>query len=262
MRYTVHPFSSGLLDGRTLLTGLALLAVLGLGITTYFVVERGWMAAAFAVAGASLLFLYDAAPIPLKSIGLGEFAVLLVWTPLMVGGGFAMITGQLSANAMLASLPYGLGVMTILNGKHIDQMSFDSQRDPHPPRVDRGICRARAEHCCNRRDLRHHRHPDRSRTAHAVCGGERHRAPARCPRHKHHEPTASPGAARRVRRLAALVSPRLASTQPRVRLGVYRRISRWRNLARRCVTPPELIAPFGDDGEAAQVKRLTDVRTT
>ena len=94
MRYTVHPFSSGMLDSRTLLTGLALLAVIGLGITTYFVVERGWMAAAFAVAGVSLLFLYDAAPIPLKSIGLGEFAVLLVWGPLMVGGGFAMITGQ------------------------------------------------------------------------------------------------------------------------------------------------------------------------
>ncbi len=128
MRYTVHPFSSGILDSRTLLTGLALLAVIGLGITTYFVLERGWMAAAFAVAGVSLLFLYDAAPTPLKSIGLGEFAVLLVWGPLMVGGGFAMITGQLSANAMLASLPYGLGVMTILTGKHIDQMDFDSRR--------------------------------------------------------------------------------------------------------------------------------------
>jgi 1,4-dihydroxy-2-naphthoate polyprenyltransferase len=128
MRYTVHPFASGILDSRTLLAGLSMLAVIGLGITTYFVIERGWMAAAFAVAGVSLLFLYDAAPTPLKSIGLGEFAVLLVWGPLMIGGGFAMITGQLSANAMFASLPYGLGVMTILVGKHIDQMDFDSRR--------------------------------------------------------------------------------------------------------------------------------------
>ena len=86
------------------------------------------MAAAFAVAGVSLLLLYDAAPTPLKNIGLGEFAVLLVWGPLMVGGGFAMITGQLSGNAMLASLPYGLGVMTILTGKHIDQRDFDASR--------------------------------------------------------------------------------------------------------------------------------------
>lgn len=129
MRYTVHPLASGMLDSRTLLTGLAILAVIGLCITTYFILERGWMAAAFAVAGVLLMFLYDAAPIPLKSIALGELAVLLVWGPLMVGGGYAMITGQLSANAMFASLPYGLGVMTILMGKHIDQMDFDSRRN-------------------------------------------------------------------------------------------------------------------------------------
>jgi len=128
MRYTVHPIASGVLDTRTLAAGLLLLAVFGLGITGYFIVERGWMAVAFATAGIALLFLYDALPTPLKSIGLGEFAVLLVWGPLMIGGGFAMITGELSANVMFASLPYGLGVMTILMGKHIDQMDFDSRR--------------------------------------------------------------------------------------------------------------------------------------
>jgi 1,4-dihydroxy-2-naphthoate polyprenyltransferase len=144
MRYTVHPLASGMLDSRTLLTGLALLAVIGLGITAYFIVERGWMAVAFAVAGVSLLFLYDAAPTPLKSIGLGEVAVLLVWGPLMIGGGFAMITGQVSADAMLASLPYGLGVMSILTGKHIDQMSFDAPRGIHTLPVLIGERAARA----------------------------------------------------------------------------------------------------------------------
>ena len=129
MRYTIHPLASGMLDGRTLLTGLTLLAAIGLGITACFIVEYGWMAAAFAAAGVSLLFLYDAASTPLKSIGLGEVAVLLVWGPLMISGGFAMIAGQLSTDAMLASLPYGLGVMSILTGKHIDQMSFDAPKD-------------------------------------------------------------------------------------------------------------------------------------
>lgn len=129
MRYTVHPISSGLLDRSTLLTGLALLAVIGLGITGYFIHERGWLAAVFAVAGVSLLLLYDAGPAPLKTIGLGEFAVLIVWGPLMIGGGYAMITGGISVDVMLASLPYGLGVMTILVGKHIDQMDFDSGRN-------------------------------------------------------------------------------------------------------------------------------------
>jgi 1,4-dihydroxy-2-naphthoate octaprenyltransferase len=128
MRYTVHPISSGVLDRKTLLTGLALLAAVGLAVTGYFIHERGWLAVVFAVAGVSLLLLYDAGPVPLKTIGLGEFAVLIVWGPLMIGGGYAMIAGGISVDVMLASLPYGLGVMSILVGKHIDQMDFDSGR--------------------------------------------------------------------------------------------------------------------------------------
>jgi len=144
MRYTVHPIASGLLDRRTLLMGLAVLGIVGLGITAYFIVERGWMAVGFAVAGVALLLLYDAGPAPLKTVGFGEFAVLIVWGPLMVGGGYAMITGQLSVNAMLASLPYGLGVMTILVGKHIDQMNFDRGKNIQTLPVLLGESRARA----------------------------------------------------------------------------------------------------------------------
>jgi 1,4-dihydroxy-2-naphthoate polyprenyltransferase len=143
MRYTIHPLASGLLDRSTLLGGLALLAVIGFGIAIYFFFVRGWVAVAFAAAGVSLLFLYDAAPTPLKSIGLGEFAVLVVWGPLMVGGGFAMIAGHFSANAIFASLPSGLGVMTILMGKHIDQMDFDSRRGIHTLPVLMGESAAR-----------------------------------------------------------------------------------------------------------------------
>jgi 1,4-dihydroxy-2-naphthoate octaprenyltransferase len=125
MRYTVHPLASGVLDARTLLAGLAVVSAIGLSIMAFFIVERGWTAAAFAAAGVTLLFLYDAAPVPLKSIGLGEPAVFLVWGPLMIGGGYAMIAGQVSPAVFWASVPYGLGVMAILVGKHIDQMDFD-----------------------------------------------------------------------------------------------------------------------------------------
>src|SRR6266508_84813 len=104
MRYTVHPLASGVLEPRTLATGLVILVAIGPAIT----------------------LLYDAAPVPLKSIGLGEPAVFLVWGPLMVGGGYAVITGHVSNAAFGASIPYGLGVMSILTGKHIDQMDFDA----------------------------------------------------------------------------------------------------------------------------------------
>ncbi len=126
MRYTVHPLASGVLETRTLLTGLLVLVVLGLALAGAFIAERGWLAVAFFVAGTGLMFWYDAVPRSLKRIGLGEFAVLLVWGPVMIGGGYAMIAGTLSSTALLASLPYGLGVMSILIGKHIDQAGFDA----------------------------------------------------------------------------------------------------------------------------------------
>jgi len=125
LRYTVHPLASGALEPRTLLSGLIILSLIALSIAGYFVYARGIPALVFIALGVLLLFAYDAAPVPLKKLGLGEIAVFLVWGPLMIGGGYAVISGQLSANAMLASLPYGLGAMSILVGKHIDQREFD-----------------------------------------------------------------------------------------------------------------------------------------
>ena len=132
MRYTMHPIASGVLDARTLGIGLGILAAIGVAIVAYFWVARGLVALIFAAAGLLLLYLYDAAPRPLKSLGLGEIAAFLVWGPLMVGGGYFVITGEVSADAFLASVPYGLGVMSILMGKHIDQADFDR---PHGHRT-------------------------------------------------------------------------------------------------------------------------------
>ena len=124
MRYTLHPRTSGL-EPAFLLTGIAVLGLCGLAVSAYFAVERGPLALLFAALGALFLYLYDAAPIPLKSIGLGELAAFLVWGPLMVGGGYFVVAGRLSSAAFWVSIPYGLGVASILVGKHIDQLSFD-----------------------------------------------------------------------------------------------------------------------------------------
>jgi 1,4-dihydroxy-2-naphthoate octaprenyltransferase len=125
MRYTVHPLASGMLTPRLLATGLACLGLVGLAITGYFVALRGPVTLAFAASGIALLFLYDASPVPLKSVGLGEVASFLVWGPLMVGGGYFVITGRLEVAPFFVSIPYGLGVASILVGKHIDQRPFD-----------------------------------------------------------------------------------------------------------------------------------------
>jgi 1,4-dihydroxy-2-naphthoate octaprenyltransferase len=65
---------------------------------------------------------------PLKYIALGELSVLLVWGPLMIGGGYFVLTGSWSWTVVLASLPYALGVTGVIFGKHIDKYEMDKER--------------------------------------------------------------------------------------------------------------------------------------
>ncbi len=128
-RYTLHPIASGAVTPRLLAGGLVVLTAIALAIGGYFVAARGWGALVLALAGALLLYAYDAAPRALKELGLGELAAFLVWGPLMIFGGYFVITGNWSGDALLASVPYGLGVASILIGKHIDQRAFDTSQD-------------------------------------------------------------------------------------------------------------------------------------
>lgn len=126
-RYTLHPIASGAVTPRLLASGLVVLGAVAFGIAAYFVALRGWPALLLAVVGFVLLYAYDAAPRALKELGLGELAAFVVWGPLMIGGGYYVITGRWSGAAFAASVPPGLGVMSILVGKHIDQRGFDRE---------------------------------------------------------------------------------------------------------------------------------------
>ena len=127
-RYTLHPIASGAVTPRLLGSGLIALGVVSLAIAVYFVVLRGWTAVWLALIGAVLLYAYDAAPRALKELGLGEVAAFAVWGPLMIAGGYYVITGHWSGEAFAVSVPPGLGVMSILVGKHVDQRDFDTSQ--------------------------------------------------------------------------------------------------------------------------------------
>jgi 1,4-dihydroxy-2-naphthoate octaprenyltransferase len=80
------------------------------------------------VAGAFFVLFYTW---PLKGLGLGEVAVLLVWGPLMIGGGYYVLTHHWNWSVAVASLPYVLGVTTVIFGKHIDKISVDTAKNIH-----------------------------------------------------------------------------------------------------------------------------------
>lgn len=130
-RYTLHPIADGVLTNRQILTSLGVLITLDVTIAAVLTGLAGWWVLIFAAAGLVLLVLYDATPVSLKEIGLGELASFIVWGPLMVAGGYFAITGRFSSHALVAGIPYGMGVMSVLIGKHIDQAEFDRAHGIH-----------------------------------------------------------------------------------------------------------------------------------
>jgi len=56
---------------------------------------------------------------------LGEISALLTWGPLMVGGTYFVLTGRIDALPVIASLPIGVLVMTVLFANNMRDVDYD-----------------------------------------------------------------------------------------------------------------------------------------
>jgi 1,4-dihydroxy-2-naphthoate octaprenyltransferase len=126
--YAPHPILAGLVSKRGLLAAILGVNALDLAIAGWLTAARGWPIAAFAIAGFAISVFYVAPPLRLKHHGLGEPAVAIVWGPLMIAGTYFATAGALPGWVWWASLPYGLLVMTVLFGKHIDKAPADREK--------------------------------------------------------------------------------------------------------------------------------------
>jgi 1,4-dihydroxy-2-naphthoate octaprenyltransferase len=128
--YGAQPVASGLMTKRQHLTYFAVTGLLALAAGLYLVFKNSsdpviWMLLG---SGAFFVLFYTW---PLKYIALGEIAVLLVWGPLMIGGGYYVLAHQWSWEVVIACLPYALGVTTVIFGKHIDKLEKDKVKKIH-----------------------------------------------------------------------------------------------------------------------------------
>lgn len=121
-QYGPQPIEAGLLSVRAMLAYAAVTGLAALAVGAALVWLRGDVVLLLLAAGAFFVLFYT---YPLKHLGLGEPAVLLVWGPLMVGGGYAVITGTWSGEVAIASLAYALAPTAVLFGKHIDKLEED-----------------------------------------------------------------------------------------------------------------------------------------
>lgn len=65
---------------------------------------------------------------PLKHIALGEFAVWIVWGPLMVGAASFAVVGDVSREVLLLGALYGLAPLVVILAKHTDKRDDDIAR--------------------------------------------------------------------------------------------------------------------------------------
>jgi 1,4-dihydroxy-2-naphthoate octaprenyltransferase len=125
-RYAPHPILSGLVTRGQLLAGIAVCQVIDLTIMVTLIVRQDWWIAVFALGGLFLSWAYTAPPLRLKKIGLGELDVLVTWGPLMVGGVYYAGTGTLPWQVVALATGYALLPTTVLMGKHIDKLPYDT----------------------------------------------------------------------------------------------------------------------------------------
>lgn len=128
--YGPQPVAHGLITVRQLLTYTAVTGLAAALFGIYLIALNNWDVLAWTLLalGAFFVLFYTW---PLKYIALGEVAVLLVWGPLMIGGGYYVLTRQWDWNVVWASLPYVLGVTTVIFGKHIDKLKIDREKKIH-----------------------------------------------------------------------------------------------------------------------------------
>lgn len=125
-QYGPQPVAQGLFTTRQLLTYAAVSGLIAVAAGIPLIILRGVPALILMAVGAAFVLFYTW---PLKYIGLGEIVVLITWGPLMIGGGYYVITGETDWNILwqvvVAGLPYALGSTAVLFGKHIDKSVQD-----------------------------------------------------------------------------------------------------------------------------------------
>jgi 1,4-dihydroxy-2-naphthoate octaprenyltransferase len=127
-QYGPQPLVHGLLTKRQLLTYAGVSGLIALGAGAILVYLQSGYSLLLLGLGVFFVLFYTW---PLKYIAMGEIAVLIVWGPLMIGGGYYVITGHWDWTVLLASLPYALGVTGVIFGKHIDKYEMDKEMGIH-----------------------------------------------------------------------------------------------------------------------------------
>jgi 1,4-dihydroxy-2-naphthoate octaprenyltransferase len=129
-QYGVHPLVQGFWTKRQQITWFLISGVLAFlsGIYALFYTNFSPAVIILFAIGALVLLFYTW---PLKYMGLGELAIFLIWGPILVTGVYIVLAHGWTDNVWniaLAGVPFGLSVVSINIGKHIDKSAEDKTK--------------------------------------------------------------------------------------------------------------------------------------
>jgi 1,4-dihydroxy-2-naphthoate octaprenyltransferase len=127
-QYGVHPLVQEFWTKRQQLTWFVVSGALAVaaGVYALFYTNFSLSVIGLFAFGAVILLFYTW---PLKYLALGELMIFLIWGPVLVAGVYLVLAGGVWSanvwNAALAGVPFGLSVVSINIGKHIDKSEPD-----------------------------------------------------------------------------------------------------------------------------------------
>jgi 1,4-dihydroxy-2-naphthoate octaprenyltransferase len=124
-QYRRHPLLTGDISLKNFKTAILGMYLAALSLAIFLAWSRGFIVLIFTALGLFFGLFYTADPVVYKHRSLGEFAVFLVWGPLMVGGGYYVLTGLLDIVPMLVSTPVGLLVALVLLANNLRDAKYD-----------------------------------------------------------------------------------------------------------------------------------------
>ena len=161
-QYGVHPLVQGFWSKRQQLTWFSISGVLAFlsGVYALFYTNFSPLIISLFAFGALVLLFYTW---PLKYLALGELCIFLIWGPILVAGVYSVLARgwtPVTWYVALAGVPYGLSVLSINLGKHIDKFAEDTKKGVGTLPVRLGEKAPLPQHCSTGVDLPGHSVPD------------------------------------------------------------------------------------------------------
>lgn len=127
-RYRPQPILSGMFTPSQLLSEAiffyAVSVAVGLALAYFRSIHILWIG----LLGLLASIFYTAGPIKYKYRAWGEFAVFVIWGPLMFEGAYAVQRQALSLKAFGLSIPFGILVSLVLLANNIRDIAYDSRQ--------------------------------------------------------------------------------------------------------------------------------------